>query len=470
MNITLPIVIGYSNKYPYNMNILLINPLLTQRKPTSHNIGLSYIGAVLLKAGYEVELYDLEAFKYSEEEVKNKLRSTDADIICIGTLVTGFNYIRWLCAEIKNIKPDLPIILGNSIATTIPELVLKNITVDYLVIGEGEITILELIDAIKGNKPFSEVDGIAYIENNEIVFTKPRELIQDLDTIPYPAWHLFPLKEIYLKNKNPGSVLKRPIGDVSSTRGCPYNCTFCYHPFQNKKVRMHSGKRVIEEIKFLVENYNIRSIGFADDLFTLKKNRVYEICDLMDKENVKIKWRAACRVNLISEDLLKRMKKSGCVELGIGVESGSQIILDNIKKQTTVQQGEKALALCKKLNIHARTSYMIGNVGETRETVFETVRFRKKYDPGMGGFFYATPYPDTELYRYAVSNNLIKDELSLIELYGEQSEKILVNFTNMTNNELEQLKRDANKAIIKNYCMKYPIQGLYKVGKVVLKL
>ena len=446
------------------MNILLISPLLTGRKPVVHNIGLSYIGGVLLKNGYNVSLLDIEAYKYSNKEVIEYLKINNPEIICIGTIITGFNYVKFLCDEIKKIYPDVPIILGNNIATTIPKIVLENINVDFLVVGEGEITIIDLIETLQNRGNLSNVKGIAYIKNDKIIITEPRELIQDLDSIPFPAWHLFPLKEIYFKNRS--SKLTSPIGFISTTRGCPYKCTFCYHQFQNKKIRMHSAQRVIDEIKYLIENYNIKSLGFTDDLFIIKKSRVYEICDLMDKENIKLKWRVACRVDLINEDLLKRMKASGCVELGIGVEPGSQTILNNIKKQTTVQHAEKALSLCKKYKVNARTSYMIGNVGETKDTVYKTIEFRKKYDPGLGGFFYATPYPD--LYRYALSNNLIKDELALIKSYGEQSEKILVNLTDMSNKELADLKSEANKILIMDYFKQYPIKGGYYIGKAII--
>jgi anaerobic magnesium-protoporphyrin IX monomethyl ester cyclase len=294
-------------------------------------------------------------------------------------------------------------------------------------------------------------------------------MIQDIDTIPFPAWHLVPFRETYFKVKNTESKLELPIGYVITTRGCPYKCTFCYHPFNNRKIRMHSPGRVIDEIKYLAENYKIKTVQFADDLFFSKKSNAFEILDLMDKEKINLKWRAACRVNLIDEELVKRVKSSGCIELGIGVESGNQTILDNINKKNTVQDAERALTLCKKYNINYVASYMIGNVGETKETVRDTVNFRKKYNPGMGGFFFATPYPDTELYNYALSHNLIKDELALIKSYGEQNEKILVNFTNMTDSELQNLKKSANKELILDYLKKHPFKAGCEIGKSLLK-
>ncbi len=449
------------------MRILLISPLLTRRKPFIYNIGLSYIGSALIQAGHDVELLDIEAYKYSNEEVEEAIRKNKAEVICIGTLVTGFNYVDWLCTAIKNIKPNVPVIIGNSIATTIPEILLENVKADYLVLGEGELTIVELVNAISNKYDISGIKGIAYRNNSKIIIAEPRELILDLDSIPFPARHLFPLKEVYFKNAS--SSLKPPIGVVSTTRGCPYKCTYCYHAFQNQRIRFHSAERVVDEIEYLVKEYNIRSLGFSDDLFVIKKSRVFEIFDLLEKRNIKINWRASCRVNFFDDELIKRMKRAGCVEIGIGIESGSQKILNNIHKQSTVEQAQKALQLCKKYDIHPYTSYMIGNVGETRESVYKTIEFRKKYDPGMGGFFFTTPYPDTPLYRYAIEKKLIRDELSLIKSYGEQSARLLVNFTEMTNAELVRLKKEANKELIKDYLIKHPIKGGWFLGKTLAK-
>lgn len=449
------------------MNILLISPLLTKRKPVYFNIGLSYIASSLIEEGHDVSLLDIEAFKYSKEEVLEKIKSHNPQIIGIGTIVTGYKYVHWLSHEIKKILPNIPVILGNSIATSMPEIAINNLAVDYLVLGEGEITIKELVKAIETGSDPANVNGICLKKNDKIHFTPVRELISDLDSLPFPAWHLFPLKEISFKNKT--SVLPSPHGVVVTTRGCPYKCTFCYHAYQNSKVRMHSPQRVVSELKFLIKTYDIKSFAFGDDLFVNNKKRVYEICDLIDSEGIKLKWRMACRVNFFNEELMTRLKKSGCIEIGIGIESGNQQILDNIKKQATVEQSKNALTICKKLGIIPYTSYMIGNVGETRETVKDSVEFIKKYDPRPGGFFIATPYPDTGLYNYGIEKGLIKDELKLIESYGEQSENILINFTNMSDNELLALKKEANKELVINYIFRFPFKGFLLVTKTILK-
>jgi len=434
------------------MKVLLISPLLApQRKPVDINIGLAYIAAVILKAGHEVELLDIEGYRYTNEEVLEKIKNSNCDLIGIGTLITGYKYVKGLVNEIKKIKPNVPLIIGGSIATSIPEIIVSDMQIDYAVIGEGEKTIIEFIDTLKSNGDFSNVKGLAYKKDGKYFYTGDRELIPNLDDIPIPAWHLFPLKEVYLKNGGGGIFPKPFAAFFLSTRGCPFHCTYCYNPLQNQKIRSYSAARFMEEIRYLRYNYQIKGFYVADDLFIYNRKRVVEICNIMIKEKLNLKWYTTARVNLVDEELLRLMKKAGCLSLCFGVETGSLLILKNIKKQATVDQVEKAIALCKKVGIKPICSYMIGNVGETRETVFESVELMKRLRIRPTHFFFATPYPGTELYDYAKENGKIPNEIELFSMYGEQGEKILVNFTNMPNKELFELRAEAIKKAMDNY-------------------
>ena len=424
------------------MKILLISPLLTpQRTPEVYNIGLGYIAASLLEDGHNVNVLDIQGHKYPPQKVIEEIKNTECDVIGIGTLITGYKYVEWLVREIRNLKPKVKIWIGNSVASPIPEIILNNMAIDVVVAGEGEITVKELAIATEKGEDLQKVKGIYFKQDGKIIKTPERELIPDIDAIPFPAWHLFP-QEIYLKTRT--GFMPSPRAFVITTRGCPYRCTYCYHPFQNQRVRFHSAERIIEEVKLLKSRYQVKSILFGDDLFTVNKMRVYRICDLLEKERLNIKWMSSSRVDSIDEDMLKRMKSAGCLCLGFGIESGSQTILDNIKKQTTVEKSKRAIQLCKKVGIHPACSFMIGNVGETRETVLETVSFVKEIDlePPIG-FFFATPYPGTELYDYAEKEGKIPDEISLFESYGEQSEELLVNVTKMSDDDLINLRKEA---------------------------
>ncbi len=433
------------------------------RKPCAYNIGLGYIASSLIEDGHKVKVLDIEGYRYPKSRVIDLLRKTEFDAVGIGTLITGYKYVKWIIKKIKELKPQIPIWIGNSIASTIPELILDDIKeIDVVVIGEGENTIKELAKITEQHGDLSNIRGICFRKEGKIIRTPERELIEDIDRISFPAWDLFP-QNIHMHNKT--GILPSPTAYIITARGCPYHCTYCYHPFQNQKIRFHSAKRIIEEIKLLISKYGIKSVLFADDLFVTNKKRVYEICDLLEQEKIKIQWMAAGRVNLVDKELLKRMQHAGCKIIGFGIESGSQQILDNIKKQATVEQAIRAIQLCQESGILPACSFMIGNIGETSRTVAQSVSFILNYVPHLAGFFITTPYPCTELYQYALEHGKIPNQIKLFESYGEQSDKLLVNFTEMSDGELLRLKKKAEGIIQKNYDRKHPIQKLTKILK-----
>ena len=445
------------------MKILLVSPIVAvNRTPAVYNIGLGYIASSLIQAGHDVSILDIEGHRYKQDEVLKIIKGKDYDIVGLGTLITGYKYTKWLVKEIRKIRPDIDIWMGNSIASTIPEMAITDMGVDIVVMGEGEETVKDLAKVTEEHGDISKVKGIVFKNGADIIRTPERPLIGDIDTLPFPAWEMFP-QNIYMYA--PTGRLPLPTAYISTTRGCPYNCTYCYHPFQNKKVRTHSALRVVEEISILKRKYKVRGILFADDLFMVDKKRIHEICDLIEKKKLNIKWIASSRVNTLDEDVLRHMKYAGCISLCFGIESGSQKILNNIKKNATVGQAKDAIRLVKKSGIEPVCSYMIGNVGETRETVFETVSFIIKNMLEITSLFLTTPYPDTELYKYAKENGKIKDEISLFESYGEQADTLLVNFTDMSDDELLNLKKEAESVILKRFILKYPHKFIYYIWK-----
>lgn len=450
------------------MRILLISPeCAPERLPEIYNVGLACIASSLREDGHEVELIDLNACRYvytryTKEQVRylieSRLEQDKFDAVGMGTLITAYNYVRWLCEEIKKIKPEIPIWVGNSVASSIPELFLKTTKADVVVIGEGEITVKEVARATASRDDLIKVNGIYYKEDGQIIKTAPRTLVQDLDSLPKPAYDLFEQK-LYM-TLTPSAVGKRSFCLGVSIRGCPYQCTYCYHAYQGGRIRCQSARRMVEDIIYAKSKYDFDSFGWTDDEFTTNRKRMYEFCDLLEKEKIKARWCGTARVNDITEDMLKRMKSVGCGWLGFGIESGSQKILDNIKKGVTVEQAKKAIELCKKVGIQPGISLMIGNVGETRETIRETVAFMKEVGCPPPSFHITTPYPQTELWDYAKSKGLIKDELAIIQSYSEQSQTLLVNFTQFSDEELLQLKEDTERLMRKNYIRRHPFYPL----------
>ena len=234
-----------------------------------------------------------------------------------------------------------------------------------------------------------------------------------------------------------------------TTRGCPYSCTFCYRNF-GRKVRSRSANNVIAEIKTLREKYNLRFIALLDELFTVHKKRVYDFCDKIDEEKLNIRWQCAGRVNLVDESLLKRMAASGCEFILYGIESGSQKMLDSMNKQVTVDQAKKAIQITRKAGITPMTSYMVGTIGETKETIQETVDFCRDTHTNAGEFFFTTPFPTTILWEQVKAMGKIENEEKYIEKLGECSD-FLINLTELPDEELISLKEEAENEISKNY-------------------
>ena len=278
------------------MKILLINPPV---RGVMFNLGLGYIARSLQEVGHKIELLDIDAHQYSKETVKQKLKDYDFEAVGITGMITVYSYVKWLTFVIKN-QYQVPIIVGGNGATSIPRLYLERTGADIVVIGEGENTVKELFAALQNQEKLENVDGIWFKRNGEIFSTPLRRLIENLDSIPYPAWNLFPVNK-YIEKETCKLGPLRPMV-VSTIRGCPYRCVYCYHCFQGYRPRFRSVESIIEEIKILEKRYKVDFINFADDLFTISRKRVLDFCRRLNEENLDVKWSAAVRVNLVDEE------------------------------------------------------------------------------------------------------------------------------------------------------------------------
>lgn len=431
------------------MKILLINPPIREwAKPNVLPLGLGYIASVLRGKGHEVDMMDINAYRWDTGEVEDRVKNTEFDVVGIGAIVTVYKYVKWLAGILKKYHPDRKIVIGGSVGTSIPQIILEKTEADIVCIGEGELTIVDIIEALKNGKDIAGVDGIWFKgDDGRIHINKNRAPIKDLDALPLPAWDLFPM-EIYLKNPvgapnrnkwiDGGSDSEVPLSmNLNATRGCPYQCIYCYHDFMGSGYRHRSPKNIINEMRILYDQYGVRYFHFIDDEFCLKKSFVFDFCkELKGEFNKNVSWGCAGRVNLMTEDLVAAMADSGCVLIGYGIESGSQKMLDIMKKGVTVQQAKDAIQLTKKYLGWADCSFMVGVPGENRETIQETIEFCKEVDLAPEVIFFTTPYPGTELYRIALQQGKIKDEEEYILNLGEQGEKIRVNFSELADEEL----------------------------------
>ncbi len=437
------------------MKVLLINPPIREwARPNVLPLGLAYLASVLRDESHEVEVLDMNAYRWTPEVVEKKIRDADFDVAGIGAIVTVYKYVKWLVGVLKKHHPAKKVVVGGSVGTSIPHILLDKTETDIACIGEGERTVVELLKALEANEDLSGVDGIWYRdEGGKIVKTGARVPIEDLDKVPLPAWDLFPM-DIYLKNPvgapnrnkwiDGGAENESVLSmNLSATRGCPYKCIYCYHDFMGQKYRHRSPKNIIAEMRVLYDKYSVRYFHFVDDEFCLKKNFVFEFCKAVKEEfDRDVTWGCSGRVNLMTEEMIAAMANAGCVLIGYGIESGSQRMLDVMRKRVTVEQAKEAIRLTVKHMGWADCSFMIGTPGEDRETIRETVDFCKELDLTPEVIFFATPYPCTELYDLAMAQGKIKDEEQYILSLGEQGEQVMVNFTEFSNEELVSIQEE----------------------------
>jgi len=452
------------------MKFLLINPPIRENdKPNDFPSGLGYIAAMLLKHGYDVTVLDINAWRYKKETVIRLLQKylidKDINIVGIGCLITCYNYVKWIIKVIKNIKKQTIVIVGGGLGTSIPEMVIEKLRADIVVIGEGEYTILELMEIFKKpqkknlKKKLLKVKGICFKYKGKIIKTQAREFIKNLDEIPFPAWDLFPI-HIYLKNlwgeiKDMGIKSKSSMNVVSG-RGCPYHCTFCYDPLGHIR-RIRSVDNVIQEIKLLKRKYGVDFIFFGDPIFMTSKEWVMQLCDRIIRENIKIKWASAGRVNLVDLELLKKMRDAGCISVNFGIESGSQKMLDIMRKGITVEQASKAIRIVRKVGMNLWTSFMMGFPEETRETLEETIRFCIDNDIHLVTIFFVTPYPGTALYEQVKRMGLIKNEEEYISKLGDATE-LTINLTKWSDDELIRLREYVIHKVGNAYFKKHKLE------------
>jgi len=429
------------------MKILLINPPSELKTPVLP-LGLAYIAAYLVNNKINVSVIDALAENISFQELKDKLSRSKADIIGIYMVSPRYDEAKTTIEICRQVLPSSVIIAGGPHPSAVPIETLKEIPqLNICAVGEGEITMLELIKCFQNGSNFSTVDGIAFREKNtgKIIITKPRDFIKNLDILPFPARHLFPIKKY--KTHSPYGR-KNPYFSMITSRGCPFQCAYCSKDVFKENFRALSAKRVCDEIENLIKQYNVREIHFYDDDFTMDIKRAEEICDEIIRRKIKIIWSCTTRVNLVNERLLKKMKEAGCWLISYGVESGNQKILDSIKKGITIKQIVSAFELTRKIGISTLAFFMLGLPGETSETIKESIELAKKLKPNFVSWGILIVYPGSGFFK-SVRDGTYKGRLRVLNrkesLTSTFSEKgnYLVFEDNLT---FEQLREEIKKA------------------------
>lgn len=403
------------------MDILLISPPLSPKERYARNVGdtgghlpplgVTTLAAFLREKGYSVGLIDALALNFSEENILDYIAMHNPKTIGLTALTPIFHRAVSLAEKIQSRFPKKLIILGGHHATIAANKVLReNNCFDILVIGEGELTIVELMDLYKNKnyifenliedkEKLKQINGIAFLDKEDVITTDKRELIPDLDVLPFPARDLLPMeKYIPLPNqyKNP------PVVNMVVIRGCPFACSFCSdNAIFGRKIRARSPRKAVDEIKHVKEKYGAKEISFWDDMMTSNKNWMFDFCNLMISEKVDVTWTCYSRVDTVTKELLQKMHDAGCWNIFFGYESGNQDLLNNINKGITLEQIEKTNNWCKEVGIEIRASFMLALPGETPEKAIKTIEFAKKLNPEYAQFCITTPYPGTKLFTEA---------------------------------------------------------------------
>jgi len=364
-------------------------------------LGLAWLAAVLEQEGHRVKMLDAPPENFGIDETVQWVRSHGPfDLVGITATTPLVGNATEIARGIKAETPSTRIVLGGVHPTVLPEEVLAEPAVDVVVRGEGETTLVELAE----EKSLEDVAGISFRKDGTVIHTEDRRLIEDLNSLPFPAYHLLPMGKY---RPAAGAAKRLPASSVLATRGCPGQCTFCFRMF-GRRLRVRSGRKVAEEAALLQERYGIREICFYDDTFPAVKREVKRFCAGIRDLGVDITWSCFSRVDTFDEETFRMMKDAGCHQVMFGVETYSRDILDNIGKRCDPDQVEHVVRTTQKIGIEVRAAFMLGNPGETVETMEENIRFAVRLKPDLALFNIATPYPGTVMFAWADRNGYLK--------------------------------------------------------------
>ncbi len=385
------------------------SPAVTKSATVYYPLWLSYAAGVLDKRGFEIKIIDAPARCLKKDETMQMIKEFDPKLIVIdtstGSIENDLKYTKRIKKEMKDVKTCL---VGTHVSATVSEILPQNGDfVDFIARHEYDYTIPELVDAIQGKIKISDVLGISYVVDGSLVENADRPYIENLDDIPF-------VSTVYKKYLNYKDYfyahVSYPTVSIFSSRGCPSRCIYCMYSqvMFGKTYRKRSAKNMFDEIVYITENFpDVKEILIDDDNFSVDQKNVQEFCRLMIENNVKLKWVCECRVNLTYKTMVL-MRKAGCRLIVTGYESGSQKILENMHKGITLEQSRKFNTAAKKAGIRVHGCFMVGNPGETRETMMETLNFAKTLTMDTVQFFPLMVYPGTEAYDWAKKNNYIK--------------------------------------------------------------
>lgn len=457
------------------LNILLINlpssgSYTGFAGATYFPLGIGYIASVLKKSHHYVKVVDLQSDqalgRLNTAYLQDLISKHDYDLLGLGGIFFFISTLKHVVAFSQKIHPNAPIVLGGNFATINYRLFLDEIPqIDMVVLGEGEATIMDIIDNLDDKKSWKDIAGIAF-NDNEIIVTKKREPVYDLDKIPFPARELLPFDVQYKKaffQDGPARYCANLLG----SRGCPFHCTFC-EPTFGRKPRVRSADNILEEIDFLIKKYNAKYFRFYDEMFMGGiKNKIYDLCSKIIDNRLPIFWWCMTNGNLIDRDTLRLMKEAGCINMSLGVESASKTILKEMDKHCNLEHHRELVKYCNRIGIRGSLAWLTGTFSETDVTLEESKKYfldvnRYQYQPTL--LHKIIPLPGTRLFEEAISRGKITisrfDYLMSfeeIDAYKEDSWESIPNLTNMESREFNTRVAKIKNELIKNHRKQYTV-------------
>lgn len=393
------------------MKIVLVHPPYWESfffSSPSPPLGLGYIGAVLEKSGFDVQIIDSNPLRLTLDGVKNAIKNEKPDIVGIDCGTTyryeAFDLVRLL----KGDMPEIITVMGGPHVTFTAEETLARIPeIDVIVRGEGEMTMLELAKSIKQGRNYRDIEGITFRENGNIVSSPNRLPLADLDTLPFSALHLFPLDK-YDPEEPRKELRKLRYCPIITSRGCTIGCVFCSTcAFWGRKFRARSANNILDELRFRINEYGAGHFQFFDDAFAMNQRRAKEVCQEIIDQDLKIKFHIMARADNMDEELINLLQKAGCYQIDFGVETGSPAIMKNIGKKLDLSVVEKTFKMCREVGINVLAYFMAGLPGEREADIQRTIEFIKRAEIDTVDAFVASVFPGTELYHKAESSGAI---------------------------------------------------------------
>ncbi|MHA1684439.1 MAG: B12-binding domain-containing radical SAM protein [Promethearchaeota archaeon] len=408
--------------------------------PIHPPLSLAYLGAVLRQNGVGVQLIDASAENLSFKKLIRRLRDFDPDVIGITTNISCSQKAVLTARVLKTNFPSKKFVMGGAWATVEYEMLLKKKIVDAVVIGEGEYTFLELCNNIHEETRWREIDGLAFSTNGEnVIKTKPRALIEDLDALPFPAWDLLP------KSKKYHFIHRRsPFYPIMTTRGCPFDCIHCTKVIHGYKFRTRSVQNVIDEIRYLVQKFNTKEIFIIDDSFNLIPERAESILDeiIKNRFNLLIKFTNGIRADRISPRFGLKLRLAGTYAASLGIESGCQDIVNKIGKKLDLKSVRKAVGILRANHMIIGGFFILGHPYDSFRTMLQTINFAISLDLDYPQFFKSLPFPGTKMYDIIKENGEFLDD-------GRAKEGYVINKVNF---KIWDLNPDEiEKAFIRSY-------------------